>query len=220
MTTAGLSLRYIGDVWKNCGPTAGQKSALETDQAFSKTLGSSYNEVFSENQDLMKGLTTGLSGIIQAGPSQQGFTPQQLAAENSQAINAGAASNQKIQQEIGLNGAKGSANPGVESGVEQAERSAAATSVDQNLNNTEANITQKNYDTGRQNYWSAVGAQEAAPGAFENPATSVANAATGSNSVSDTQANNNAQDSTGNELLGLGEGLAGDVATAYGGKKG
>ena len=97
-----------------------------------------------------------LQGIINAGPSQQGI-PTELAAQNSQAINAAAASNQKAQQEIGLNAAKGTANPGVESGVTQAERSSAATAVDTNLNNTEANITQKNYDIGRQNYWRPKG---------------------------------------------------------------
>jgi hypothetical protein len=215
-----VNFRYIGRSWFNCGPTAGQSGALTTDQNFSKTLGAAYNQVFSENQGLMQNLTSNLQGIINAGPSQQGFSPQELAAQNSQAINAAAASNQKVQQEIGVNAAKGTANPGVESGVTQAERSSAATSVDTNLSNTEANITNANYTTGRQNYWSAVGAQESAPGAFENPANQAGSVASGANQVTDTQANATAADSTGNELLGLGEGLAADTATVLGGKKG
>jgi hypothetical protein len=219
MNAAILNLRYTGGTWRNCGPSAAQSAATTADANFSKTLNASYNEVFSENQGLMQNLTSGLTGIINAGPNQQGFSPEELAAQNSQAINAAAAGNQKVQQEIGLNAAKGTANPGVESGVTQAERSSAATGVDTNLSNTEANITNANYTTGRQNYWSAVGAQEAAPGAFENPSNQTASTVTGSNEAAGQQANATAADSTGNELLGLGEGLAGDVATAVGGKK-
>jgi hypothetical protein len=214
-----VNFRAIAGTWRNCGPTAGQGAALTADQNFSKTLGAAYNETFSTNTALMNNLTGGLQGIINAGPSQQGFSPQELAAQNSQAINSAAAGNQKVQQEIGLNAAKGTANPGVESGVTQAERSSAATAVDTNLSNTEANITNANYTAGRQNYFEAVKSQEAAPAAFEDPTNQAASVATGANQVSDTQANANAADSTGNELLGLGEGLASDVATVYGGKK-
>jgi len=213
-----VNLRYIGNVFKNCGPTSGQKEALATDQAFSKTLASSYGQVFTENMGLFNNLTSNLGGIIAAGPGQQGFSAQELAAKNSQNINNAAASNQKLQTVIGENGAKsGTASPGVESGIEQAERSVAATQVDTTLNNNAADITNQNYATGRQNYWSAVQGQEAAPGAFENPITQAGEAATGSNNTTNSQANQNAQDSLGNELLGLGEGLAADAATAVGG---
>ena len=212
--------RFVGDTWRNCGDTAGQTSALASDQQFSSLMKGNYSQEFSENQTLMNNLTTNLSGIINAGPGQQGETPTELAAQDSQAINAAAASNQKIQQEIGVNGAKsGSANPGVESGVEQAERANAATGVDTNLNNAEANITQHSYDVGRQNYWSAVEGQEQAPGAFEDPSNQAANAVTGANQTTDTQANANAASSTGTELLGLSEGLGSDAATVFGAKR-
>ena len=212
--------RFVGDTWRNCGDTAGQTSALASDQQFSSLMKGNYSQEFSENQTLMNNLTTNLSGIINAGPGQQGETPTELAAQDSQAINAAAASNQKIQQEIGVNGAKsGSANPGVESGVEQAERANAATGVDTNLNNAEANITQHSYDVGRQNYWSAVEGQEKAPGAFEDPSKQAANAVTCAKQTTDTQANANAASSTGTELLGLSEGLGSDAATYFGAKK-
>jgi hypothetical protein len=214
-----VNFRAIGGVWRNCGPTSGQSAALAADQAFSKTASNAYSEVFSENQGLMNQLTTGLSGIIQAGQNQQGESPAELAAQNSQAINAAAAGNQKVQQEIGLNAAKGTANPGVESGVTQAERASAATNVDTNLSNTEANITQKNYDIGRQNYWSAVGEQEKAPGAFEDPASQILSVENQGNQTEGSQANQNAQDSLGNEALGAIEGAGADVATVLGGKK-
>jgi hypothetical protein len=208
---------FIGDTWRNCGDTAGQTNALQNDQAFSAMMKNNYATDFSENQALMNNLTGNLGSIIAAGPGQQGFTPQELAAQNSQAINAAAAGNQKAQVAIGENAAKGSATPGIESGITQAERSAAATTEDTGLANTEANITNANYATGRQNYWNAVGEQEKAPGAFEEPSTEAANAVTGANKVTGEQANANEQNSMGTQLLGLGEGLASNAATAFAG---
>jgi len=209
-------LIFRGPTWKNCGPTSGQSNALAADQSFQAMLTKDYGTVFGENQNLMNNLTSNLGQIISAGPGQQGFSAPELASMNSQAINSAAAGNQKLQTAIGENAAgKGitGGDPGVESGVVQAERAAAATGVDTALSNQQANITQQNYNTGRQNYWSAVGGQEAAPGAFENPSNQAANSVIGSNQETGTMANQTATSSVGNELLGLGEGLARNAAT-------
>jgi hypothetical protein len=213
-----LNLRWIGDTWKNCGPTSGQNQSLAADQAFQSTLKNSYATEFGDNVALMNNLTTNLGQIVAAGPGQQGYTAPELAAQNSQAINAAAAGNQKLQTAIGENAAAhGGGAPGVESGVEQAEKAAAATAEDTGLSNTEANITNANYATGRQNYWSAVQGTEAAPGAFENPLNSAASGVNSANEIGGQEANSVASSSLGNELLGLGEGLAGDVSTVAGG---
>jgi len=213
-----LDLRWIGGSWFNCGPTSGQSQSLAADQAFQSTLNNSYATEFGENQALMKNLTTNLGQIVAAGPGQQGYTPTELAAQNSQAINAAAAGNQKLQTAIGENAAAhGGGAPGVESGVEQAEKAAAATTEDTQLANTEANITNANYATGRQNYWSAVQGQMQAPGAFEDPLSATAKNIVGANADTGEEANSVASSSLGNELLGLGEGLAGDVSTVAGG---
>jgi hypothetical protein len=179
-----------------------------------------YSAQFSNNMTLMNNLTSNLGSIISGGPGQQGMSPTELASENSQAINQAAAANKNVQQAIGENAAKGTATPGIESGITQAERAAASTNIENQLGNTEAGITQKNYDIGRQNYWSGVGEQEKAPGAFEDPLSQTANAVTGANQATDTQANANAQSSTGTELLGLGTAFAGDAATTFAGKPG
>lgn len=209
-------LRYVGDTWKNCGASGGQEEALASDQAFQKMLTSDYGQTFAENSALFNNLSTNLSQITGAGPGQQGYTAPELAAMNSQAINAAAASNEKLQTSIGEEGAKNTASPGVESGVQQAEKAAAQTQVDTGLNNTEANITQKNYDTGRQNYWDATKTLEALPRATENPESEAANAVTGSNNATSNQADQNA--AANNAWIGLVGGLAGDAATAYAGK--
>ncbi len=201
---------FKGSVWKNCGATGAQKSALQSDQAFQKMMTGDYATTFAENQGLMKNLSTNLGQITNAGASQQGMSPQELAAQNSQAINAAAGSNQKIQTAIGeQNAGRSNATPGVESGIESAERAQAATEVDTGLNNTEANITQKNYDIGRQNYWNAVGETEKLPSAFESPSSQFAGEVTGANKQTSDQANQNAAADKG--WMGLVSGLAGDA---------
>lgn len=211
-----LNLRWVGSVWKNCGPTSDQNESLLADRSFQATLKNSYANEFGDNMALMKNLETNLGQITAAGPGQQGYTAPELASMNSQAVNAAAAGNQKLQTVIGENAAAhGGGAPGVESGVEQAEKAAAATNVDTALSNQEANITQQNYATGRQNYWNATQGEMAAPGAFENPVNQAAGDVNSADTAYGQMATNTAADSVGNELMGLGEGLAGDVATVF-----
>jgi len=211
--------RDLGQIFKNCGgATGGQKGSLAADQAFQKIMSTDYQTEFGENQSLFNNLTTGLQQITSAGPNQEGYSPAELASFNSQNINAAAASNQKLQTVIGENAAtKGTADPGVESGVEQAERAAAATNVDTAMNNRAAEITQQNYATGRQNYWDASKSLEAAPGAFEDPTSGAANATNNSNNVNNQEANAIQQaDQEGiDSTLGLVTGLASDAATGF-----
>lgn len=213
--------RAIGSVFKNCGgATGGQKSSLAADQAFQRVLATDYQTTFGQNQALFNNLTTGLQQITNAGASQTGFSPAELAAKNSQAINAAAAGNQKIQTAIGENAAaKGTADPGVESGIVQAERAAAETGVDTALTNQEANITEQNYATGRQNFWNATKGLEEAPGAFENPSSTAANAGSNANSVANQEANaiQQANQEGIDSTLGLIQGLASNAATAASG---
>jgi hypothetical protein len=207
-------LIFKGETWRNCGASGGQKAALKSDQAFQQVMSSDYSTTFGENQEMMKNLSGNLNEIIGAGSGQQGFSADELAAMNSQNINAAAASNQKIQTAIGENAAShGSATPGVESGVVQAEKAAAQTSVDTNMNNQAANITQANYATGRQNYWSAVGEDEKLPSAFESPSAQFASGVNAANENVNTQAN--ANEAANNSWQGLVTGLAGDAASAY-----
>ena len=88
------------------------------------------------------------------------------------------------------------ADPGVESGVVQAERASAATSVENNLSNQEAAITQKNYDIGRANYNAAAEGLMKAPGALENPVTDAASAVNTPDKDTQDQANVNAQNNS------------------------
>ena len=215
-----IIFRAIGKTFKNCGGASGaQNSSLASDQAFQKTMTSNYQTEFGQSEALFNNLTQGLQAITQAGPSQQGFSPAELAAKNSQNINAAAASNQKIQTAIGENAAgQGvSGAPGVESGIVQAERAQAATDVDTAMNNRAADITQQNYETGRQNYWKATQGTEAAPGAFFDPLSQTAGQVTNAGKATSDQANavQQANEQGLMSTIGMATGLAGDVAGAF-----
>lgn len=203
---------YKGKAFRNCA-NAGQTSALAADQTFGQTLRSSYGTDFSEAQGIFNSLNGNLESIVAAGPGQQGETPTELAAQNSQAVNQAAASNKQIQQSIGEKASMSGATPGVESGVTQAASAGAEAQVENNLGNTEANITQKNYDIGRQNYQTAVKNQMALPEATMAPVNQAAGAVNSANETTGQQAN--ANEAASNSWMGLVGGLASSAAKAY-----
>lgn len=206
-------LIFKGPTWKNCGESDGQAAALASDQAFQRAVTSQYQTVAGTNTAILSDLTSGLEKTFNAGPSQQGMSPAELAVQNSQAINNAAAANKQVQQAIGEKAGVSGATPGVESGVVQAERATAATQVENNLSNQEAAITQKNYDIGRQNYNAAAEGLMKAPAALENPVTDAASAV--NTSDKDTQDQANANEQANQQLTGMAMGLAGDATHMF-----
>lgn len=186
------ALRYVGKTYTNCGPSGGQTSALAADAAFRRTLSSSYATDFSESQDLFNELHSGLETIVAKGPSQEGMSPAEKAAENSQAINNAAATNKQVQQVIGEKAAVTGATPGVESGVTQAVRADAATKIENNLANQEGKILTRSYDIGRENYNNAVKEEMGLPSATITPVSGAASPAIGAENIEGSQANENA----------------------------
>lgn len=200
------TFKYVGRTYKNCDPSGAQQAILQQLQSWSKMLTNSYSSVFGDGSQMFQQLSQSLNGIISKGPDTMGYSPEELAAKNSQAINSAAASAKDVNQAIGTNAAKGGAVPGVESGVVQSERAQADTSVLNNLSNKEADITEKGYDVGRQEFNTAVQEKENSLGASFNPSTSMAGAVTGADSATAAQANANAAEST--SWMGLVGGMA------------
>lgn len=200
-----ISLTYKGKIYKNCAG-AGQKSALAADQSFGQTLRSSYGTDFSEAQGIFNSLNGNLESIVAAGPGQQGYTAPELAAKNSQAINNAAAANKNIQATIGQHAAMTGATPGVESGVITAARANAAAKVENNLSNEEADITKGNYDTGRQQYDTAVKEQMALPEATMAPVAQAGGQANEADQITGKAAND--LQASSSSWMGLVGGLA------------
>jgi hypothetical protein len=157
-------------------------------------------------RDFFNNLNGNLENIISQGPSRAGESGAELAAKNSQAINNAAASNKNIQAAIGEKADAGGATPGVESGITEAVRAKAMADVENNLSNTEANITKENYDIGRQQYETAVKNEMELPTKTMTPVTEAAGEANTADSITSKQANENAQ--SGSSWMGLVGGLA------------
>lgn len=209
-----VNFTYDGWEFLNCDPSKEQKSALSADSTFRKTLTSSYGTEFADAKGLFDNLNGNLESITAKGPEQEGMSAAEKSAENSQAINAAAASNKNIQTFIGQKAGMSGATPGVESGVTEAVRGAAATSVENNLANKEADITEKNYAIGRENYTNAVKEQEALPSAAFGAANQSAGEVSNAEHIENAQANEN--ESTSSSWMGLVGGLADAAVGAAG----
>lgn len=205
---------YVGKTYKNCDPSKSQKSALAADSSFRTTLQSSYGTDFSESQQLFNNLNANFESIVAKGPSQEGMSPQEKAAENSQALNSAAAANKNVQALIGQKASMSNATPGVESGVVQAERATAATNVENNLSNKQTDIVEKSFELGRENYNNAVKADLQLPGATMDPVNQAGGEVIGAEKVADDQANANA--AAQSSWMGIVGGLAGDAVGAAG----
>lgn len=213
------TFKYIGVVFKNCDPTGAQKSALHQDQAFSQQLSSSYATEFGHAEGIFNDLKTNLQSITDKGINQEGFSPEEKAARNSQILNNAAAGNKKVQQSIGEHAAMTGAVPGVESGVTAATRAQAAAQIDNNASNQEAEVTKENFDTGRKNFEFASDAEANLPKVFST-ANNAAGDVNQADKITDDQTNENAKQQS--SWMGLVGGLANSAVgglTARYGKK-
>jgi hypothetical protein len=205
-------MKYIGKIYKNCDPSSAQKGALASDQSWQKTLDSSYSTIFGVGSSLYKSLSTKLDGIIN---TTQGKSPEELAAENSQTLNSAAASAKQVNAAIGANAAKsGDSNPGVESGMVQAERASADTAIENNMSNQQAKIVEDNYAVGRQERDAAIKSEEALPSAAFGASEGAASEVGAADAQVSQQANANEQSQT--SWMGMVGGIASQAAGALG----
>jgi hypothetical protein len=175
--------------------------------------GRTYNStIFGAGSSMYKSLSTKLDSIIN---TTQGKSPEELAAENSQTLNSTAASAKQVNAAIGANAAKsGDSNPGVESGVVQAERSAADTQVLNNMSNQQAKIVEDNYAVGRQERDAAIKSEEALPSAAFGASEGAASEVGAADAQVSQQANANEQSQT--SWMGMVGGIASQAAGALG----
>lgn len=213
MGTLG-GFNYIGITFLGCDPSSAQKSALGADSTFRQTLTGSYGTEFGDSSTLFNQLNSGLEQITSKGPEQEGMSAQEKAAENSQALNSAAASNKNVQALIGQKASMSGATPGVESGVTTSVRANAAANIENNLSNKQADITEKDYAIGRENYSNAVKEQEALPSAAFGAANQSAGQVEGAEEVENKQANEN--ESQSSSWMGLVGGLASSAIGAAG----
>jgi hypothetical protein len=187
------SYEYVGPVAHACGATNAQNEQEQaTTQAY-QTAVNQAQQVFGASSTAFNDLVKSYQPIVAAGPSQLGFSQQELAADNSQAItqtgieakNEKAALGNSEATQVGTGG-QGPVGPG------GATVGANASLVENAGNQTASELSQiqqADFATGRQNYQAAVQGLAGATSVF-NPATSATSAATGAGESATTATQN------------------------------
>lgn len=210
-----------------CGPSSQEKFLQQQSMNFSTLLQNNYKTLFGNQLDVLNKINRSISPILAAGPSQHGMSPEELAARNTQAINAAGAGNRAAQQAARTYGAGqgGGGTSGTTSGITKQIESAIASQAASNLGNEQGKIVGQDYEMGRENYWRAQGGMEQlAAGYNPNAAQSGAideNQASFGQASKITEENN----AMGKDIAGFATSLAGSALTfgagaAKGGFKG
>lgn len=154
-----------------CGPSKTEEGLQGSEESFMNTLQQNYAQNFSEQQGVLANLNQTLSPIVAAGPDQTGYSPQELAALNTQAIDTTGANYANAQKALNTANAGRDQGTSGESGVSQQLNEALASQESGQLSNEQLGITESNYATGRSNFQNAVGAEEGVASQFNPVAT-------------------------------------------------
>lgn len=152
-----------------CDAGSGEKQAASQLKDFSKQMVDQASSVFGNDSTIFNQMMKSYSGIIAGGPGQQGFSQAELNAKNSQAItnNANQYRNVAGAAKAGQ-AAYGGGNTVSGAGVTTAANLGIAEAAAGNTANELSNITQQNYEAGRQNFWNAASGEQQLPGVFNN----------------------------------------------------
>jgi hypothetical protein len=152
------------------GPSKQQVSLAAREDTLAATMAANYNQQFGAQSEILKSLTGQLTPIANLGPNQQGFSPEELAAMNTQAINVSGAATRNAQQATAgvLAGRGGGGTSGIVSGIDAQIRGSIASAGAQQLAGAQNEITQRNYQAGRENFWAATHGEHALAGLY-NP---------------------------------------------------
>src|ERR1035437_458627 len=191
-----------------CGPSAQETAIQGQTQSLATTMAGDFSTRFASQNQVLSNLNNSLTPIVAAGPNQQGFTGEELASMNTSAINNAAAANRNAVQATG-NAIAGQNGSGLESGIQQAIKGGIASNVANNFADTQNQIVQNNYATGRSNYKEGVAGMQAlsgdyAPQTFGQEAQSGFNSAFGQADKINTQ-----QQAVGKDILNAGLSIGG-----------
>ena len=208
---------YKGPVALTCGASAQQTQVEAAQQSFYTQLQSQATAEFGAASGVFQGLMATFAPIVAAGPSQQGFSQQENANLNSQAITQVGQNYANAKAAVGnAEAAEGGGNMSLPSGAAIGTNLGLAESAANQTSSEESQITQANYAQGNKNYEEAVAGEENATNVFSS-STSAANAATeGGNAASNT-ANQIAQENNSwvNAAIGALGGIAGSAVGGW-----
>lgn len=172
-----------------CKGASQQQNDLAASQSqFYNTLTNSYNQQFANQSAILASLNKSLSPTIAAGPSQFGYSPDQLNDLNATAIQGTAQSYQNAQRALqNQQATRGGGNMQLPSGVD-AQNSATLATAGANQESSELlGIKNAGYAQGNTNYNNAVNAEQGVAGLY-NP-NGYAGSAIGAGNSADNEAN-------------------------------
>jgi hypothetical protein len=199
------------------GPSGAQKNLSTESGNFYSELHNAYVQDFSQYSSILSNLHSAWTPILNGGINQQGFSPSELAALNSGAINSTAANYKSASAAIDEQlAARGGGNSFLPSGATAQIDASIATKAAQQLSAEQNQITQANYATGRQNFKDAAGALTHVATEYNPNAT--AGVAVGAGDSAFKQATQIYQENVANnawkgQLINAGIGVAADFAT-------
>jgi hypothetical protein len=202
-----------------CGPSSGLKAINTQIQSFSNQVTSQASQIFQGASSVFNNIVGSLQGIVNGGPSQQGFSAGQLSAENAAAENAGATEARNLKGAAASSvGAIGGGNVATTSGATQDAVLSAEQKAASDTATAENQIQQADYAQGNENFWKAEQGEQGATQVF-NPATTAAEAATGQQKTafSSQQEMDNQSNWAMNDIMKLGTSAVSAFAGGLGG---
>lgn len=152
-----------------CGPSGSEEAIAGQGASLSKTLASNYSENFGKQSSILQNLTNMFTPIAEAGPDQQGFGANELAALNTQAGEGVGANYAKASRSLNNTlSARGGGNEFLPTGSRAALQGSLASAGANQLSSEQLGITRANYAQGRQNWGQATAGLNALAGEY-NP---------------------------------------------------
>lgn len=196
------------------GPSAAQTEVFNEQNAFYQQMMQQSATEFSEFQDVYNTLTTQLTPIFNAGPNQQGWSPAEASAVESQITGQTAQNSMQAAQAVNSQFASaGGGTQYVPQGAQQQVAEQAQLAVAGQKSQEELQATEANYQQGTQNWLNSAQLLGSASSVM-NPEATNASVSNSAGSNVGTTANEITQ--AGNSWMGLVGGLANSAATGAG----
>lgn len=183
-----VSYEYEGPLELACGAGKEMKESYAAMKDLTSTITGTMTKIFGQNQNILNTITASLTPIVQAGPNQSAYSPEELKNLQTQSDEDIAKQTKGAGVALESQLASRQGNQFIPSGgdtqlrADLLNRSAVATADAHRQN------ILRGYDLGRQNYFQALSGMTAAPGALESPAISAENPAISSAENQSTEA--------------------------------
>jgi hypothetical protein len=153
-----------------CGPSGSMTMAQGQAASLSSLLAANYQQKFGAQSAVVKNLNNLLTPIAEAGPDQQGFGANELAALNTQAQTTVGQNYAKAQAALNNQlAARGGGSADMTSGADAQLKEQLASQAAAQSSNESLAITRANYAQGRQNWQNATAGLKQLGGEY-NPA--------------------------------------------------